>query len=96
MASTEVDYKPEAEKKTGFSAQLQGFKEYMWNGEKGECMGRTGRSWGKFALSTLRAITAGVSQAISSGCPNNGESYDLDEKFVLSIHVYHTVNDAAS
>ena len=80
MASTEVEYQPAEEKKTGIVAQLQGFKDFMWNGEKGEFMGRDGRSWGEYALCTFHAINTGMVASIPNGCPNNGESYDLDEK----------------
>lgn len=25
----------------------EGFKQFLWNGETSECLGRTGGSWGK-------------------------------------------------
>ena len=80
MASTEVEYQPAQEKKTGIAASIQGFRKYMWNSETGEFMGRTGNSWGEYALRTFHAINAGMMASIPNVCPNNGESYDLDEK----------------
>ena len=83
MASTEVDYQPADGKKSGIAGQIQGFRNYMWNGETKEFMGRTGESWGTCVFCTLHAINTGMLDVSSNGCPNNGESYDLDEKLCI-------------
>jgi Sodium / potassium ATPase beta chain len=32
-----------------------GFKQFLWNGETSECLGRTGGSWGKCQIPTFSA-----------------------------------------
>jgi Sodium / potassium ATPase beta chain len=38
-----------------------GFKQFLWNGETSECLGRTGGSWGKCQIPTFSELFFGKS-----------------------------------
>lgn len=58
----------------------EGFKQFLWNSETSQCLGRTGSSWGKYHLKSLHAPPTKISAISGLGTDKTVQYWEWCKK----------------